>query len=64
MAVDSRLPYGKSLHHGRRVGDEEKTEVRVVSGETNLIPHIETSVIVAENNSVVKPKYQQYTSLN
>ena len=22
------------------------------------------SVIVAENNSVVKPKYQQYTSLN
>ena len=22
------------------------------------------SVIIAENNSVVKPKYQQYTSLN
>ena len=30
------------LCHGRRVGDEEKTEVRVVSGETNLILHIET----------------------
>ena len=30
------------LHHGRRVGDEEKTGVRVVSGETNLIPHLET----------------------
>ena len=25
-----------------RVGGEEKTEVRVVSGETNLILHIET----------------------
>ena len=30
------------LGHGRRVGDEEKTEVRVVSGKTNLILHIET----------------------
>ena len=30
------------VHHGRRVGDEEKTKVRVVSGETNLITHIET----------------------
>ena len=62
MAAPRKL--GELLYHGRRVGDEEKTEVRVVSGETNLIPHIETSVIVAENNSVVKPKYQQYTSLN
>ena len=52
------------LHRGRRVGDEEKTKIRVVSEEANLILHIETSVIVAENNSVVKPKYQQYTSLN
>ena len=40
------------------------TEIRVVSGETNLILHMETSVIVAENNSVVKTNYQQYTSLN
>ena len=23
---------GELLHHGRRVGDEEKTEIRVVSG--------------------------------
>ena len=30
------------LHHGRRVGDEEMTEIREVSGETNLILHIET----------------------
>ena len=30
------------LHHGRRVGDEEKTEIRVASGETNLVLHIET----------------------
>ena len=37
-----RLDLKYILHHGRRVGDEEKTEVRVVSGETNLIPHIET----------------------
>ena len=27
------------LHHGRRVGKEEKIEIRVVSGETNLILH-------------------------
>ena len=30
------------LHHGRRAGQEEMTEIRVVSGETNLILHIET----------------------
>ena len=30
------------LHHGRRAGDEEMTEIREVSGETNLILHIET----------------------
>ena len=56
--------FWESLHHGRRVGEEEKTKIRVVSGETNLLLHIETSVLVAENNSVVIPKYQQYTSLN
>ena len=38
------------------MGEEEKTEIRVVSGETNLIPHIDISVVVAENNSIVKPK--------
>ena len=27
------------LHHGRRAGKEEKIEIRVVSGETNLIIH-------------------------
>ena len=56
--------YLELLHYGRRVGEEEKIEIRVVSGETNLILRIETSIIVAENNSVVKPNYQQYTSLN
>ena len=40
------------LHHGRRVGEEDKTEIRVVSGETNLILRIETYQL------------QQYTSLN
>ena len=29
------------LNHGRRAGKEEKREIRVVSGETNLIPHID-----------------------
>ena len=33
---------GELLHHGRRAGDEEMTEIREVSGETNLILHIET----------------------
>ena len=32
------------------------TEIRVVSGEANLILDIETSVVVAENNSDEKPK--------
>ena len=40
MAAPRKL--GELLYRGRRVGDEEKTEVRVVSGETNLILHIET----------------------
>ena len=53
---ERELPY-----HGLRVGKEEMTEIRVVSGETS---YRDISVIVAENNSVVKPKYQQYTSLN
>ena len=30
------------LHHGRRAGDEEMNEIREVSGETNLMLHIET----------------------
>ena len=30
------------LHHGRRAGDEEMAEIRLVSGETNLILYIET----------------------
>ena len=38
----SRFLGGELLHHGRRAGDEEMTEIRVVSGETNLILHIET----------------------
>ena len=32
----------ESLHHGRRVGEEEKMKIRMVSGETNSILHIET----------------------
>ena len=40
MAAPRKL--GELLYHGRQMGDEEKTEVRVVSGETNLILHIET----------------------
>ena len=43
-----RFPYwghsnfGELLHHGRRAGNKEMTEIRVVSGETNLTLHIET----------------------
>ena len=33
---------GELLHHGRRAGQEEMTEIQVVSGKTNLILHIET----------------------
>ena len=53
-------------HHGRRAGEEEKTKIRVVSGETTLILQIarDISVVVAENNSAVKPKYRQRISLN
>ena len=40
MARDPRAR--ELLHHGRRVEDEEKAEIRVASGETNLVPHIET----------------------
>ena len=56
ILVEKRKLSRELLHHGRRVGEEEKTEIRVVSGETNLIPHIDISVVVAENNSIVKPK--------
>ena len=38
---DSQM-LGELLHHGRRVGDDEMTKIRVVSGETNLKLHIET----------------------
>ena len=38
------------------MGEEEKTEIRVVSGEIDLMIHIDISVIAAETNSVVKPK--------
>ena len=33
---------GELLHHGRRVGQEDMTEIQVVSGKINLISHIET----------------------
>ena len=34
---------GELSHHGRPVGEEEKTEIRVVSGETNLINPLKKS---------------------
>ena len=39
--IEERKPclYRELLHHGRRAGKEEKIEIRVVSGETNLILH-------------------------
>ena len=44
------------LHHGRGAGEEEMTEIEVVSGETTLILHRDISVVVAENNRVCKAK--------
>ena len=38
----NRWKFGELLRHGRRAGKEKKTEIRVVSGETTLILHIET----------------------
>ena len=40
--VQSRRFGWELLHHGRRAGKEEKTEIRVVSRETNLILQIDT----------------------
>ena len=42
MQMATRLVSRELLHHGRRAGDKEMTEIRVVSRETNLIIHIET----------------------
>ena len=53
------------LHHGRRAGGRRKD--RNTSGQRGNkfnTSYRDISVIVAENNSVIKPKYQQYTSLN
>ena len=45
------------LHHGRRAGEEEKIEIRVVSGGNKFNTSCrDISVVAAENNSVVKPK--------
>ena len=44
------------LQHGRRVGEEEKIEIRVLSGETFHTSCRDISVVVSENNGVVKPK--------
>ena len=46
----------QQLQHGRQVGEEEKTEIRVLSGETFDNSCRDISVVVSENNSVVKPK--------
>ena len=52
---------------GNERGIEEKTEIRVVSGETNLIKvgntsYRDISVVVAENNSIVKPISAPYNT--
>ena len=59
------IPKRELLHHGRREGEEEETKMRVAGGGNKFnTSYRDISVIVVENNSVVKPKYQQYTSLN
>ena len=45
------------LHHGRRAGQEEMTEIQVVSGKKKFnTSYRDISVVVSESNSVVKPK--------
>ena len=36
---ESEITFTGVIRHGRRAGKEEKIEIRVVSGETNLILH-------------------------
>ena len=47
--------WGELLHHRRQAGEEAKTEIRVVGNKFNT-SYGDISVVVAENNSVVKPK--------
>ena len=44
---------GELQHHGRRAGEEENTEIRVVSGETTLIPHIEINQLNLQKTMVL-----------
>ena len=41
------------LYHGRRAEEEENTEIRVVSGETTLIPHIEINQLYLQKTMVL-----------
>ena len=44
---------GELQHHGRRVGEEENTEIGVISGETTLIPHIEIDQLSLQKTIVL-----------
>ena len=58
------------LHHGRRRataeiwGMKKRAKYEWSAGNKFNTSYGNILVIVAENNGVIKPKYQQYTSLN
>ena len=61
------IPNPKAGVTTSRATDEGRRKDRNTSGQRGNKfnnSYRDISVIVAENNSVVKPKYQQYTSLN
>ena len=44
---------GELLNHGRRAEEEENTEIRVVSGKTTLIPHLEIDQLSLQKTIVL-----------
>ena len=56
LPAASALMERELLHHGRRAGIEKTTQIRVVSGETVFILHIESFYTSYRDNRVVKPK--------
>ena len=54
--MSHRGNFGELLHHEQRAGQEEMTEIQVVSGKKFNTSYRDISVVVSESNSVIKPK--------
>ena len=63
MCVVISMDFHSQLLRGER-GKKKKFKYEWSAGNKFNTSYRGISVIVAENNSVVKPKYEQYTSLN